>query len=309
MPTSRENLGLLLGFIGMLAFAGTIPAMRLAVTAIDPWFLTFGRAAFAGVVALAILVALRRPLPPRATWASFAYAGLGLVYGFPLLSALAMVTVPAAHGGVVLGVLPLATAAAAAVLAHERPSLGFWLAGAAGAARVGAFALRHGGAGAMVGGDALLVGSILSSAVGYTLAGRLSFTMPGWEVICWVLVTSLPVSVPVTIVLLPADPAAIPAPAWTAFLYVSLVSQLLGFFAWNAGLGLGGIARVSQMQLLQPFVIVALAVPINHEAIDIETLGFAAAVVVTVMVGRVMGVTRGSNARTAGAPAGPGGPG
>lgn len=292
MPTSRENLGLFLGFVGMVVFAGTLPAARLAVAAIDPWFLTFGRAALAGVAAVVILVVTRRRLPPRATFAPFAFGAIAVVYGFPLFSALAMVSVPAAHGGVVLGILPLATAATAAVIAHERPSLGFWLASAAGATLVVAFAVRHGGTGSFAAGDLLLIGSIASSAIGYTLLGRLSFALPGWEVICWALVTTLPLAIPGTLALWPADLAAIPPAAWAAFLYVSLMSQLLGFFAWNAGLALGGIARVSQMQLLQPFVIVGLAAVINHEPIEIETLLFAAAVVGTVMVGRAMRVVR-----------------
>jgi len=292
MPAPRENLGLLLGFIGMLAFAGTLPAARLAVATIDPWFLTFGRAALAGLVALVILAVARRPLPPQRTWASFAVGAAGVVYGFPLFSALALVSVPAAHGGVVLGILPLATAACAAILAHERPSMGFWLASAAGAALVVCFAFRNGGASSLVGGDLLLIGSIGSSAIGYTLLGRLSFRMSGWEVICWALVMSLPVAIPVALALWPADIANIPPGAWAAFLYISLMSQLLGFFAWNAGLALGGIARVSQMQLMQPFVIVGLAALVNGEAIDVETLLFAAAVVATVMVGRAMRVAR-----------------
>jgi drug/metabolite transporter (DMT)-like permease/ribosomal protein S18 acetylase RimI-like enzyme len=292
MPRSRENLGLLLGFAGMLIFSGTVPAVRLAVAAINPWFLTFGRACLAGLIALAILVVLRRPVPPRGTFFDAAAAGLCVVYGFPLCTALALERVPAAHGGVVLSILPLATAATAAVLAHERPSPGFWLASAAGGALVAAFALRHGG-GALVGGDLMLLAAIASSAVGYTLAGRLSFDMPGWEVICWILVMLLPVGLIGTIASWPADVGAIPAPAWTAFLYTVLFSQLLGFFAWNGGLALGGIARVSQMQLLQPFVIVGLAAVINHEAVEAETLAFAAAVVISVVIGRAMRVARG----------------
>jgi drug/metabolite transporter (DMT)-like permease len=292
MPAPRENLGLLLGFIGMLAFAGTVPAARLAVAAIDPWFLTLGRAALAGIAALIIVVAARRRLPPRATLASFVVGAVGVVYGFPLLSSLALVTVPAAHGGVVLGILPMATAACAAAIAHERPSIGFWLASAAGAALVVGFALRHGGAASLVGGDLLLVGAIASAAIGYTLLGRLSLAMPGWEVICWALVLTLPVAVPAALATWPADVSAIPPSAWAAFLYVSLISQLVGFFAWNAGLAFGGIARVSQMQLMQPFVIVALAAVVNAEPIEAETLLFAAAVVATVMVGRTMRIAR-----------------
>jgi drug/metabolite transporter (DMT)-like permease len=292
MSVRNENFGLLLGFAGMLLFAGTLPAARLAVAAIDPWFFTMGRAALAGIVALAILKAAGRPLVPRAHLNELAVAAAGLVFGFPLFSALAMVTVPAAHGGVVMGVLPLATAAAGALLAQERPSLGFWITGLAGACLVIAFAWRNGGPGSLVGGDLLLVAAIVVCAIGYALSGRMALAMPGWEVICRALVLSLPVSLVGSLLSWPADPAAVPPRAWAAFLYVALVAQLIGFFVWNAGLALGGIARVGQMQLLQPFVVVGLAAIVNGEPVDLETLLFAAAVVATVMVGRRMRVRR-----------------
>jgi drug/metabolite transporter (DMT)-like permease len=290
MATSRENLGFALGAVGVVIFAGTLPAARLAVATIDPWFLTMGRAAIAGTAALAILLMRRARLPPRSTWGAMAVSTLGLVFAFPAFSALAMVRVPAAHGGVVLGLLPLATAAAATLLGYERPSGGFWLAGAAGTGLVVAFALRSGGAQSLVGGDLLLIASIAAAAIGYALAARLSLTMPGWEVICWQVVLSLPLSVAGLLAFWPPDLAAIPGAAWAAFAYVGLMSQLVGFFAWNAGLALGGIARVGQIQLLQPFVIVALAALINREAVDLETIGFAIAVVGMVMIGRRMHV-------------------
>ena len=292
MSDRNENFGLLLGFAGMLLFAGTLPAARLAVVTISPWFFTMGRAAIAGIVALAILVATGRTLAPGAAWRDIAIIAASLVFGFPLFSAFGMVTVPAAHGGVVMGVLPLATAAAAAALAKERPSPGFWIAGIAGAGLVIAFAWRNGGPGSLVGGDLFLVGSVLVCAVGYAVAGRMSLAMPGWEVICRALVLALPVSLVGSAVSWPPDPAAVPLAAWAALLYVALATQLIGFFVWNAGLALGGIARVGQIQLLQPFVVIGLAAAINGEPLDLETLLFAAAVVATVMIGRRMRVRR-----------------
>jgi drug/metabolite transporter (DMT)-like permease len=214
------------------------------------------------------------------------------VLGFPALSALAMTSVPVAHGGVVLGILPLATSAMAVLLAGERPSIGFWIAGAAGAALVVAFALRHGAAGTLAGGDLLLLGSIATSAIGYTLSGRLALTMPGWEVISWACAISLPVSAIATFILWPANAVSAPNSAWLAVAFVGLFPQFIGFFAWNAGLALGGIARVGQVQLLQTFMTVALAAIINREAIEAETIAFAAAVVATVMIGRRMPIRR-----------------
>lgn len=276
----------------MLLFAGTLPAMKLAIPPLDPWFLTIGRAALAGLFALAILMVLRRPLPPRDTWWPLTVASLCLVVGFPAFSALAMASVPASHAGVVFGILPLATATAAATFAGERPSLGFWLAGLAGAALVVGFVFYHGEPGSLAAGDLLLFGAVASAAIGYTFSGRLSRTMPGWETICWALVLLLPFSFAATWLTLPPDLSAIPARAWGGFLYNAIASQFLGFFAWNAAMAIAGIARVGQLQLLQPFTIIALAATLNGEAIDGETLVFAIAVVAVVMIGQRMRITR-----------------
>lgn len=292
MTMSRDKLGLVLGLIGITIFAGSLPATRIAVATLDPWFLTAARAAIAGVASLLVLMALRRPIPPRSAWLPLVVIALAIVLGFPVLSALAMVSVPAAHGGVVLGILPLATSATAVLLAGERPSLGFWLAGAVGAALVVAFAFRHGGTGSLAAGDLVLVAAIASTAIGYTLSGRLALTMPGWEVISWACALSLPIAAVATYTLWPANVVAVPHEAWAALGFVGLFSQFIAFFAWNTGLALGGIARVGQIQLLQTFMIVALAALINGETIDAETIVFAVAVVATVMIGRRMPIKR-----------------
>jgi drug/metabolite transporter (DMT)-like permease len=265
--------------------------MGLAVPYLDPLFLTVARAAIAGVVAIGLLVAMRRRIPARRYWLELSLASACLVYGFPLFSAIAVQTVPVAHGGVVLGILPLVTTLAATLVAGERPSLGFWLAALAGGAIVTAFALRNGG-GALVAGDLWLVASIFAAGFGYTYAGKLSSHMAGWEVIAWALIVSLPIALPATVWLWPDNAAAAPMPAWAALIYVALVSQLIAFFFWNAGMALGGIARVGQLQLLQPFVIVAMAASVNREQIDADTAIFAVLVVATVMVGRRMRVAR-----------------
>jgi drug/metabolite transporter (DMT)-like permease len=289
MSPRRESLGLLIGFIGIVCFAGTLPAARIAMPYLDPWFFTVARAGFAGLIAVGLLLALRRRLPARAYWGELALASLLLVYGFPLFTALAMTSVPVSHGGVVMGILPLFTTLAATLVAGERPSLGFWLAGLAGGTIVIGFALRQ-GAGGLVIGDAWLFGAILSSSFGYTYAGKLSRDLPAWEVNAWQLVLSLPIALPALLWLWPADAASAPWPAWAAVAYVTVMVQLVGFFFWNAGLAMGGIARVGQVQLLQPFVILLMAAAVNGEPIEMETLAFAAAVVATVIVGRRMRV-------------------
>jgi drug/metabolite transporter (DMT)-like permease len=289
----RDSIGLALGFAGVLLFSGTLPATRLALTGFEPFFLSAARAAIAGCAGLACLLIARRRLPPRAVWLELALAGICTILGFPVLMALAMAKVPAAHGGVVLGIVPLATTAVAALIAQERPSLGFWLASVAGAAIVLVFVLSQSEARTVSAGDLYLLGTVAAGAFGYTLSGRLSRVMPGWEVISWQVVLFLPLTGLETYLLWPATLSGIPAPAWGGFLYAALVSQFLAFFVYNAAMARIGVSRVGQLMLLQPFLVVAMAAPVNGEPIKFSTLLFAAAVVVTVLVGQRMRVTRG----------------
>jgi drug/metabolite transporter (DMT)-like permease len=292
MTTSREKFGLALGIAGVLLFGGTLPATRLAVTVFDPLFLSAARAAIAGCTGLLLLVAMRRQLPPRALWLELALAALCTIIGFPVFMALAMAHVPAAHGGVVLGIIPLATTAAAALVTHEQPSIGFWAASAAGAAIVIVFMVRQSEASTIEPGDLYLLGTVISGAFGYALSGRLSRTLPGWEVICWQVAGFLPLSLLAAGWLAPATFADVPAPAWAGLVYVSFISQFFAFFVFNAAMAMGGVARVGQLMLLQPFVIVALSVPVNGERFQASTLLYAAAVVITVIVGQRMQVMR-----------------
>jgi drug/metabolite transporter (DMT)-like permease len=289
---SRAKIGLALGFIGMCMFAGTLPATRLAVAGFDPFFLTVIRAAIAGISGLIVIVLTRRNLPPCSLWSEFFLAAFFTVVCFPLSVALAMMTLPAAHGGVVLGILPLATAAAAVILAHERPSIGFWVVGIIGAGIVLTFVYRQGSGDGFFIADLFLLGTVISGAIGYTLSGRLTARMPGWEVISWQVVICLPLSLVATLVLWPADITNVPLLPWLGLGYVSFVSQYTAFFVFNAALAMSGIARVGQVMLLQPFVIVGLALPVNKEPIQLDTILFAAAVVATVLIGQKMRIRR-----------------
>lgn len=292
MAASHNRLGLLLGFVGMCLFAGTLPATRLAVSGFDPLFLTVARAAVAGSVGLIVLIVLRRRIPQRSLWLEIFGAALCTVVGFPLFAALAMTTVPAAHGGVVLGIIPLATAATAAIFAHERPSFGFWVASIIGAIFVLTFMLRRSGGETFSAGDLFLLGTVASGAVGYTLSGRLAALMPGWEVISWQVVIFLPFAALATFALWPPSISSASFSAWAGLAYVGFISQYMAFFVFNAAMAIGGIARVGQIMLLQPFVIVALALLVNGEPINAETMIFAAAVVATVLIGQRMRVRR-----------------
>jgi drug/metabolite transporter (DMT)-like permease len=296
MTDSHHKLGLLLGIAGVVLFGGTLPMTRLAVAEIDPLFLTAARAAIAGCAGVAFLLLARRPLPPRVLWGQIALGGLCTVVGFPVLTALAMVSVPAAHGGVVLGIVPLATAAAAAVVAHERPSLGFWLASLAGAAVVVAFVLSQSETHGFAPGDIYLFGTVLAGAFGYALSGRVSMTMPGWEVVSWQVVMLLPLAALGSYFLWPHDLGAVSPQALAGLAYVGLVSQFFAFFVFNAAMAMAGVARVGQLMLLQPFVIVVLAALINFEPLRATTLAYAGAVVAMVLIGQRMRVRRQSGA-------------
>jgi drug/metabolite transporter (DMT)-like permease len=307
--TLQTGEGLLLGLIGVTAFGLTLPATRFVTPYLDPLFIGPGRAVVAALVAAVLLAATRQPLPSRHQLGRLCLLSLCVVVGFPIFSAVAMKTVPAAHGGVVLGILPLATALAGRLLAHERPSPAFWLVSALGAALVVGYAVAD-GLEALGGGDLALLGALVVTAVGYALGGQLSRTLGGWQVICWALVIGFPVVLVPAVVWAPADVvawlppgmptmgvageplhvASIPTEVWLVFLYLALVSQLFGFFFWNAGLALGGIARVSQTQLLQPFITIAASAWLLAEAIDAKTLIIAPLVVATVAIGRRMPV-------------------
>ena len=283
----RETLGLVFGFIGVVIFAATLPFSRLAVPDLGPWFITFGRAALAGLIALLVLRVLKRKLPtPGQLW-RIGLAALCLVIGFPIFSSLAVKTIPSSHGGVVLGILPLATSLLSAAFYGERPSAGFWICGVLGAGVVAAFALRQGG-GAVTPGDVYLLAAIAAAAIGYTISAKLSTVMPGWEVISWCVVLSLPLTIPASFITLPENLHTIAPSSWMAFAYLGIMSMYVGFFAWNTGLAMGGTARVSQVQLLQSFFTLAFASLINGETIGWETLLFAGLVLVIVFLGRLL---------------------
>ena len=287
----RTRLGLAFGLIGVIIFGGTLPMMRIAVGELDVAFITAGRAAAAGFAAIALLAVTRSRWPTREERFPLILIAITLVAGFPFFATLAMVYAPASHGGVVLGIMPLSTAAISVALAGERPSPGFWLCALAGSAIVLVASLRESSEGLTL-GDLSLLGAIISASTGYVLSGKMARNMPGWAVISWALVFSLPISVPLTLWTWPQAPELVSLPVWAAFAYLALMSQFVGFFAWNKGLAMGGIARVGQMQLLQTFVTLALAAWLIGETIDAETVGFAVAVVAIVGLGLRMRVQR-----------------
>ena len=280
-------LGFVLGLVGVVIFGATLPASVFALEHYGPFFIASARAVVAGLLGLAVLVLLGRKQPFALEW-RLPLAGAMVTFGFPAFSAVAMTSVPASDGGVVLGILPLATAMFAAILTAERPGAQFWFWALAGSALVIWFVVGQDGGDLRTlnnPGYIWLFLSAVSAAFGYVLMGRLSRAMAGWEVICRVLVACLPFNIVLTIALWqPAYWTLNPVPT-LALGYHAVFSMFLGFFAWNAGLALGGIARVGQIQLLQIFVTVGLSAWLLDEAIGLRTLAFAAAVAATVWFG------------------------
>ena len=290
------NRGLWLGLAGIVIFAATLPLTRLAVGTpeaphMSSIFVALARAALAASLAALYLLATRAPWPQRHEWRPLGLVALGVVLGFPLLTSVALRYVEAAHAGVILGLMPLLTAAAGALLQRQRPAAGFWWCAGLGSALVVTYALVRAGAGTHLRfepADLLLLAASLCAAMGYAFGGRLSQTMRPEHVISWALLLTLPLSLPATWLLWPAQ--AVPASAWWALVYLGVFSMWLGFFAWYRGLVLGGTVRVSQVQLLQPFITMLFAVPLLGEKLDALTVGFALAVICTVFLSKKMAV-------------------
>lgn len=256
----------------MLAFSFTVPLTRVAVETFDPVLVSAGRACVAGICALILLAVTRQRRPTRSQFLRLLVIGCGVVAGFPLLTSIALQTAPAAHGAVVIGLLPAATAIAAVIRGRERPSLTFWVAGAAGAVAVCVFAsLSNGGVGGLHTSDLLLLGAVVLAAVGYAEGGLLSRELGSWQVICWALVIALPVSGVITVVNVTAAPPVGGGQQWASLAYLSLISMFLGFFAWYRGLAIGPIAKVSQIQLLQPVLTIIWSAMLLGESLSWST--------------------------------------
>lgn len=244
----------------------------------------------AGFLGLLLLIMTRSPLPQKRHLWRLAIVSLGVIFGFPLCSAYAMKYVPAAHGAVVIGILPLFTALFGVLLAQERPSIGFWLSGLVGSGAIVIYAV--GSSGGLELADLALLLAVVSAAIGYAEGARLAREMGSWRVICYALVLSLPITIPLSGLTLHLAPVAHPLTAWLGFLYISCISMFLAFFAWYRGLELGGISRIGQLQLLQPFVTFFAASILFGETISLAMLLTLAIVLTAVYCGRKSVVLR-----------------
>jgi drug/metabolite transporter (DMT)-like permease len=287
----KETIGLVYGFLGVLCFSLTLPATRAAVADLNPVIVGLGRSMVAAMLAAILLRITDRKTPSRRQIKSLIVVALGVVIGFPILSAWAMVNLPASHGAIVLGIAPLATAITGTLRTGDRPSGGFWLASILGSATVVGFAV-YSGAGHLQIGDLALLGAMIAASFGYAEGALLAQVMGGWQVISWGLIVAVPMMIlPVIAAVWQHGLVASPT-AWLGFGYIAVFSQFLAFFAWYKGLAMGGVARVGQVQLLQPFLTIAASSLLLRESISPVAIGTAIIVLIIVILGKKAAVKR-----------------
>jgi drug/metabolite transporter (DMT)-like permease len=275
----RTSAGWGSGLLGVIIFSGSLPATRVAVNDFSPLFLTSARAVIASLIGAVLVFTLQQARPARYDIVSLIIIALGVVIGFPLLTALALQHVTAAHSIVFIGLLPLATAIFGVLRCGERPRPAFWLFSVLGAGTIAGFALSRSGGGSVT-GDLLMIAAILVCGLGYAEGAALSRRLGGWQVISWALLLALPMMAVVAFVTLPDSARGISVAGWLSLVYVSVFSMLIGFIFWYRGLALGGVVSVSQLQLLQPFLGLILAAVMLQEPI---TGPMVAATVVVVL--------------------------
>jgi drug/metabolite transporter (DMT)-like permease len=270
----HERSGLAWGLLGVTAFSFTVPFTRVAANdGLSPLFVGAGRAVVAAALAAVCLAATGQRLPNRSQWPRLAIVAAGVVVGFPLLTSYAMTQAPAAHAAVVIGLLPAATAVTAVLRGKERVGSSFWLSSALGAVAVVTFAgLQNGGLGALHWADLLLLGAVLAAAIGYAEGGLLAREVGAWQTVSWALVLAAPLMVGLTGISVAQAPPSASGTQWLAFAYLSCVSMFLGFFAWYRGLGIGPMAQVSQVQLVQPVLSILWAALLLREELGWATV-------------------------------------
>ena len=287
----HETKGMLVGFIGIFIFSLTLPVTKIAVEILNPYFLCFARALLAGILAGAYLIYTKAPIPDAKQIRQFAIVALGVVFVFPLFINIAMTTGEASHAGVILGIMPLATVVAGVLLFQERPSFGFWMSALTGYALVCTYAYLNSEGGLRY-TDLLLLIACAANGIAYAIGGNLSRTMNAKQVISWTLVLSLPINLLGSAFTFQESYFMAGTTIWISFLYLGIFSMFIGFFFWYGGMAIGGISRVSQVQLLQPFCTLLASAILVSEPITLMNILFAGLVITTVMIGRQMLVRR-----------------
>ena len=282
---------MLFGLLGVIFFGLTLPMTKIVIPYLDPIFIGLGRSALDSIVAIIILLKFTNSIPTKKQFIQLFIIALGVVIGFPIFTSIAMEYVPASHGAIVVGILPLATAVTGAIISKEKPSLSFWVVSLIGTILVISYTLLQSG-GSLHKADLALFIAIISVSIGYAIGGKLSKELGGWQVICWALVISFPFIIVPTINHAPDNLFDFPISVYLSFLYLALISQLFGFFVWYKGLAMGGIVRVSQIQLLQTFITLGASIILLNEKLNLQMIIFALLVVGIVWIGKKMPIHR-----------------
>jgi drug/metabolite transporter (DMT)-like permease len=269
------------GLIAVILFAATLPVTRLAVAEMSPFFVGIGRAAAATPLAMLYLLFTRSALPGRQHWLGLLLVIVGVVVGFPLLSAIAMHLMQAHNAASTVALLPIATTIWGVVLGGERHPKSFWFAAIAGVGIVAGLAISR-SSGMPSPGDAVLLGALVLAGLGYASGAIISRSIGGAATISWAVCLALPISLPCLLFTRPTHNVS--AQSWFAFSYVSAVSMFLGFLLWYAALARGGIGRIGQLQLLQPVLLLVIAAILAGESVSWHEWTGAVAVVVLVTI-------------------------
>ncbi|WP_460666058.1 DMT family transporter [Kribbella swartbergensis] len=281
IPAPRA--GTLAALLGVASFSLSFPATVWATRGMGPWTATGARGLLAGLLAVALLAGLKVPLPRREDLPGLLIVAGGCVIGFPLLTTLALQTSTTAHSAVVIGLLPIATASAAALRTKRRLPGKFWIAAATGAGAVVAFTVtRHHGAVSVA--DLYLLAALIICALGYAEGGRLAGHLPGWHVIAWAVVLALPISLTITLLAVPFEPLDPSPVSLLGLAYIAGISQLGGFVVWYRGMGIIGVAKASQLQLAQPLLTLVWSVLLMGEHLPVAAPITAVVVLLCIVV-------------------------
>jgi len=281
----KEKMGILLGLLGVICFSLTLPATSVAVEYFGATFVGLGRGVIAAILVAIILIVKKVKLPTARQFKSLLIVSLGAVLGFPLLTSWAMTSLPVSHGAIELALLPLATAGFAMMRAGEIPSRKFWLSSIAGALAVIIYAIYL-GLGQLHIADFALLATVVILGLSYAEGGMLAQELGSWQVIAWAIIMAAPFLIIPVYLNVSGEMLHAPLKAWISFLYLAIVSQFLAYVAWYGGMAMGGISRVSQIQYLQPFLMIIFAALFLHESITVFTIVIAIAVVLSVIIGK-----------------------
>lgn len=287
----REKFGLFLGLVGVICFSLTLPSTSIAVEYFGTTVVGLGRTVVAAILVAVVLIVKKEKLPTARQFKSLLIVAVGAVLGFPLLTSWAMESLPVSHGAVELALLPLATTGFALLRAGETPSIKFWISSIIGSLAVIMYAL-HLGFGQLQFADLALLAAVIILGLSYAEGGLLAKELGSWQVIAWAIVIGAPFFIIPVGLHLTTEMLHAPIQAWITFIYLAVVSQFLAYVAWYSGLAMGGIARVSQIQYLQPFLMILFATVFLDESITWFTLVIAVIVVISVLIGKNAPVSR-----------------